>query len=115
MIREIVFHTDPGDIPQNYCYDTETPDFYVYRNKYTGQEIHKSKNPPIYINIGDAVQRAVEAVLKDLKSDVMKLRNLRVEGFDLEQHCDNFDARIVFRDDIIELIDKYREDPVNAS
>lgn len=38
-----------SDIPKDYLYDTETTDFYVYRNKYTGKEIHIVKNPPSYI------------------------------------------------------------------
>lgn len=37
------------DIPKDYLYDTETTEFYVYRNKYTGKEIHIVKNPPSYI------------------------------------------------------------------
>ena len=38
-----------SDIPKDYLYDTETEEFYVYRNKYTGKEIHIVKNPPAYI------------------------------------------------------------------
>lgn len=38
-----------SDIPKDYLYDTETAEFYVYRNKYTGKEIHIVKNPPAYI------------------------------------------------------------------
>jgi len=36
-------------IPKDYIYDTETEEFYVYRHKYTGHEIHIIKEPPIYI------------------------------------------------------------------
>ena len=36
-------------IPENYLYDTETKDVYVYRHKYTGDEIHIAKNPKTYI------------------------------------------------------------------
>ena len=32
-------------IPKDYVYDTETADFYCYRNKYTGKEIHILKDP----------------------------------------------------------------------
>lgn len=35
-------------IPKDYIYDTETEEFYVYRHKYTGHEIHIIKEPPIY-------------------------------------------------------------------
>ena len=37
------------EIPKDFVYDTETEEFYVYRNKYTGKEIHIVKNPPAYI------------------------------------------------------------------
>lgn len=36
-------------IPKDYLYDTETKDVYVYRHKYTGDEIHIAKNPKTYI------------------------------------------------------------------
>lgn len=35
-------------IPKDYLYDTETNEFYVYRHKYTGDEIHIVKEPLIY-------------------------------------------------------------------
>lgn len=35
-------------IPKDYIYDTETKDFFVYRHKYTGKEIHIEKPIPIY-------------------------------------------------------------------
>ena len=38
-----------SSIPKDYLYDTETAEFYVYRNKYTGKEIHIAKNPPTYV------------------------------------------------------------------
>ena len=36
-------------IPKDYLYDTETNEFYVYRHKYTGDEIHIVKEPSIYL------------------------------------------------------------------
>lgn len=36
-------------IPKDFVYDTETSEFYCYRNKYTGKEIHIVKNPPTYV------------------------------------------------------------------
>lgn len=36
-------------IPNDYYYDTETDEFYVYRHKYTGNEIHIVKDDSIYI------------------------------------------------------------------
>ena len=36
-------------IPEDFRYDTETKEFYVYRNKYTGEEIHIIKDPKTYI------------------------------------------------------------------
>ena len=35
-------------VPKDYLYDTETAEFYVYRHKYTGHEIHVEKPTPIY-------------------------------------------------------------------
>ena len=37
------------EIPKDYAYDTETEDILVYRNKYTGHEIHVEKPEPRYI------------------------------------------------------------------
>lgn len=36
-------------IPKDFVYDTETSEFYCYRNKYTGKEIHIVKEPKSYI------------------------------------------------------------------
>lgn len=36
-------------IPKDFVYDTETSEFYCYRNKYTGEEIHIIKQPKTYI------------------------------------------------------------------
>ena len=40
---------DENEIPRDYVYDTETDEFYCYRNKYTGKEIHIAKKPPLYV------------------------------------------------------------------
>ena len=37
------------EIPKDFVYDTETSEFYCYRNKYTGEEIHIVKSPKTYI------------------------------------------------------------------
>lgn len=39
---------DLEKIPENYKYDTETEEFFVYRHKYNGHEIHVVKPTPIY-------------------------------------------------------------------
>lgn len=44
-------------IPKDYVYDTETNEFYVYRHKHTGDEIHIVKEPSIYL------------IKEDLKND----------------------------------------------
>lgn len=36
-------------IPDDYKYDCETSEFYVYRNIYTGDEIHIAKEPFLYL------------------------------------------------------------------
>lgn len=38
-----------NEIPKDFIYDTETSEFYCYRNKYTGEEIHIVKPPKTYI------------------------------------------------------------------
>lgn len=37
------------EIPKDFVYDTETSEFYCYRNKYTGEEIHIIKSPKTYM------------------------------------------------------------------
>ena len=46
------------------------------------------------------------SVIDEIKSEIKRLRNLRSENYDLEDYCENFDARIIFRDDVLELIDQ---------
>ena len=36
-------------IQKDFVYDTETSEFYCYRNKYTGEEIHIIKSPKTYV------------------------------------------------------------------
>ncbi len=38
-----------SEIPKNYDYDTETRDFLVYRNKYTGDKMHIKRPASLYI------------------------------------------------------------------
>jgi hypothetical protein len=47
-------------------------------------------------------------VLDKIKAEIGQLRNFSAENYDLEQYCDCFDARIIFRDDVLQIIDKYR-------
>lgn len=49
-MKEIIFIDNKNEIPKDYSYDTETDDFWVYRHKYTGDEIHITKEPPLYVN-----------------------------------------------------------------
>lgn len=54
-----------------------------------------------------------EDILDKVKTEIKQLRNFRAENYDLEQYCDYFDARIIFRDDVFEIIDKYKLDRDN--
>lgn len=36
-------------VPEDYLLDTETENFWVYRHKYTGKEIHLVKNPSVFM------------------------------------------------------------------
>ena len=50
-IKAIIFLRDIPrlkEIPKDYSYDTETDKFEVYRNRYTGNEIHILKEPQLY-------------------------------------------------------------------
>lgn len=38
-----------SEIPKDYIYDTDTRDFLVYRNKYTGDEMHIKRPASLYI------------------------------------------------------------------
>ncbi len=49
-------------------------------------------------------------VLDKIRAEIKQLRNFRAENYDLEKYCDYFDARIIFRDDVLQIIDKNREE-----
>ena len=49
-----------------------------------------------------------EPILDKIRAEIEQLRNFSAENYDLEQYCDYFDARIIFRDDVLQIIDKYR-------
>lgn len=46
--------------------------------------------------------------LDKIRAEIKQLRNFRAENYDLEQYCACFDARIIFRDDVFEILDKYK-------
>lgn len=71
------------------------------------------------ITIGDedikAFKMAIKAleqepVLDKIRAEIEQLRNFRAENYDLEQYCDCFDARIIFRDDVFKILDKYKSE-----
>lgn len=49
-MREVIITDDLNEIPEDYKYDTERSDIFVYRHKYTGDEIHIAKEPPLYVH-----------------------------------------------------------------
>lgn len=49
-------------------------------------------------------------VLDKIRDEIEQLRNFRAENYNLEQYCDCFDARIIFRDEVFEIIDKYKRE-----
>ena len=74
------------------------------------------------ITIGDedikAFKMAIKAleqepVLDKIRAEIEQLRNFRAENYDLEQYCDCFDARIIFRDDVFKILDKYKTESEN--
>ena len=54
------------------------------------------------------IEKHDEELLDKIKAEIEQLRNFRAENYDFEQYCDCFDARIIFRDEVFEIIDKYR-------
>lgn len=57
-----------SEIPKDYDYDTETRDFLVYRNKYTGDEMHIKRPALLYVLDQDLCDACVnrEAVHKQI-------------------------------------------------
>lgn len=74
MIQEVVYITNQKEIPKDYAYDTETSEFWVYRNKYTGKELHLAKTPPLYVDVSKVVLQALEDVRAEIE-DYDVLRN----------------------------------------
>ena len=70
--------TELKEIPKDFCYDTETDKFLIYRNKYTGEEIHIIKEPKVYslaksITEGDLISRsALKEQFADIRPDFPK-------------------------------------------
>lgn len=93
MIREVIIHTEPTDIPKDYTYDTETPEFYVYRHKYTGDEIHRSKNPPLYVNIQPYINEVLDKIRAEIEDNAYPIVH-GVKGMTLHG--------------ILKIIDKYK-------
>ena len=58
----------------------------------------------------EAISKALEqeSLLDKIRAEIEQLRNFKAENYDLEEYCDYFDARIIFRDDVLQIIDKYR-------
>ena len=57
----------------------------------------------------DMQKNEVNEVLDKIMVEIQKLRNFRAEDYDLEQYCEDFDARLIFRNDVENIIDKYRK------
>lgn len=112
IIEEIIIHSEREDIPKEYCYDTETPDFYVYRHKYTGKEIHIVKNPKTYIN----VQNYINKVLDKIRAEIIDEKDFAYADFDrYKEEVLGVEPDELPDDDFrfgmeraIEIIDKYK-------
>lgn len=51
---------------------------------------------------------ALNHELDKIRVEIEQLRNFRADNYDLEQYCDCFDARIIFRDDVFKILDKHK-------
>ena len=80
-------------IPKDYCYDTETKDFLVYRNKYTGHEIHIAHPTPQY---------KLESILDKIKAEIKALSNANPSYW--------HSGDMVDRDEVLDIIDKYQKE-----
>ena len=73
------FVSDIHEIPENFYYDTETNEFYVYRHRYTGKEIHILKEPETFRFLGrypafrdSEVKTAIHKVVSAKHEEVRK-------------------------------------------
>jgi hypothetical protein len=81
------------EIPTDYCYDTETEDFLVYRNKYTGHEIHIEKPVPRYRLEQETIDYKTQYENYLKKSEVV-ISQLRAERDRLQETIDKARAEI---------------------
>ncbi len=83
----------------------------AYGNSEYTDEIIKALEQEPFINkacvSSNVCKHDKAVVLKKIRAEIEKLRNFRAENYDLEKYCDCFDARIIFRDDVFEIINKY--------
>lgn len=111
MIIEEIIHTEQEDIPKDYYYDTETTDFYVYRHKYTGDEIHIAKNPKTYICIQNYINEMLVKIKTDIKVKIEQEKFARSvfrhEEKDITK-AEQCTGSIMAYNNVIKLIDKYK-------
>ena len=67
-MREVILIDNMNEIPEDYKYDTETNDFWVYRHKYTGHEIHIARDP-LYVQTIPEVINALKTLEPQLSED----------------------------------------------
>lgn len=84
----------------------------AYGNSEYTDEIIKALEQEPFMNkacVSSNVCKHDKAVALDkIRAEIKQLRNFRAENYDLEQYCACFDARIIFRDDVFEILDKYK-------
>lgn len=63
-----------------------------------------------YLEALDMAIKALEQrpILDKIRAEVKHLRSFRAEDYDLEYYYENFDARIVFMGDVLQILDKYK-------
>lgn len=55
-----------------------------------------------------ASRKAVAEVLDEIFKEIKHMKRFKAESLGVEEHCDYFDAHLVFQEDVLYIIDKYR-------
>ena len=88
------------EIPKDYCYDTETKDFLVYRNKYTGHEIHIAHPTPQY-------RLEEESILDKIREEIEQ------NAYPIVHGVNNHELGMTLYG-ILQVIDKYKAESEDA-
>lgn len=52
----------------------------------------------------DGIRLVPATILDEIVAEIMELENFKLGSYDLDQYNDHFDARIIFRDEVLQII-----------